>query len=176
MINADYKNKWEVRAYKWVSLCEDEIATWSDCQDFTLHRCTLDWNIRRRSSRGGWYTSGPGINIAMRMSVKDSKGIFRMYEYPSFDAHPVIGGFYAEDYNLSLGMIICHEMAHAVQYFRIYQLDHQRGKPHGPEFKTPYSMLRKKILNPRLPDQKAAKNKYDQLVNSIVKAPEYKYA
>ncbi len=169
MKDVKLKDKWEVQAYRWVSLCEDEIVTWSDCQEFTLHRCTLDWSVRRKSSRGGWYASGPGINIAMNISVKNFNEVFRVYEYPSFDAHPVIGGFYAEDYNLKLGMIICHEMAHAVQYFRIKHLGHLRGKPHGVDFKTPYAALRKKILNPKLPNQKITKNKYEELVNSIVK-------
>ena len=39
---------------------------------FKLAHINLDWNPRRRASRGGYYSAGPGINIAMNRMVPDS--------------------------------------------------------------------------------------------------------
>jgi hypothetical protein len=163
------RNKLEVFTYRWISDCEDVITSWDDCKDFALHKCILDWSPRRTSSRGGWYATGPGINIAMNNFVKTRSKIYRMYEYPSFDDSSVIGGFYASDPNLAIGMTICHEMAHAVQFYRVLHLGNVRGKPHGEEFKIPYAMIRRAIFNKLLPDQVKMKQEYDALVNNIVK-------
>lgn len=148
MVDKEY---WEQRAYQWVTLCENFIQQWHD--DFSLVRCKLDWSTRRRSSRGGWY-NGPGINIAMALHTHKN-GIYRQYEYPSFDSDPEIGGFYSTCTNHSLGMVVCHEMAHAVQFYRHRILDIEMDRPHGNSFKTPYRALRKAILNPHLPKNQA---------------------
>ena len=168
-MNSKEKNRTEVLAYKWVSACEDVITSWADCKDFSLHHCVLDWSPRRRSSRGGWYSSGPGINIAMNIATKPKTNIYRMYEYPSFDSSPIIGGFYAEDPDLALGMTVCHEMAHAVQFYRLVVLGYQRGKPHGPDFKTPYANIRAAIFNKLLPNQVTAKKQYEELLKDTIK-------
>jgi hypothetical protein len=161
------KAAWELKAYNWISLCEDEIATWHDCKDFSVNKYILDWKTNRRSSRGGWYSTGPGINIAMSIATRDRGKVFRMYEYASFDANSFIGGFYATDNNLALGMTICHEMAHAVQFYRIFALGYKRGAPHGPDFRNPYKTLRHRVLNNKLPNQQLIKKQYDNSVNNI---------
>lgn len=168
-MDAKQKEALEISAYRWVSKCEDVISTWDDCKDFALHKCTLDWSPRRRSSRGGWYATGPGINIAMHLVTKPRTTPYRMYEYPSFDADPIIGGFYAEDPDLALGMVICHEMAHAVQFFRIVHLGKPRGKPHGIDFKTPYAAIRKAIFNKHIHSEALYKELYDKMIKETVK-------
>jgi hypothetical protein len=168
-LDAKQKEAFELSAYRWVSKCEDVISTWSDCKDFVLHKCILDWSPRRRSSRGGWYATGPGINIAMAVTCKTRTVPYRMYEYPSFNGDPVIGGFYAADPDLALGMTICHEMAHAVQFFRIIHLRKPRGKPHGIEFKEPYAKLRKAIFNHLITSEALYKEQYDALLKDTVK-------
>jgi predicted SprT family Zn-dependent metalloprotease len=92
-----------------------------------------------------------------------------MYEYPSFDSSPIIGGFYAEDPDLALGMTVCHEMAHAVQFYRVVVLGSQRCKPHGPDFKTPYANIRAAIFNKLLPNQVTAKKQYEELLKDTIK-------
>ncbi len=168
-MNSEEKIKLEVIAYKWVSACEDVITTWDDCKDFAIHKCTLDWSPRRKTSRGGWYATGPGINIAMNNFIKPRTEVFRVYEYPSFDSAPFIGGFYASDPNLVIGMTICHEMAHAVQFYRVLQLGYPRGKPHGEDFKQPYSLIRRAIFNKLLPNQVKMKQEYEKLISDTVK-------
>lgn len=168
-MDAKKKEQFEVSAYRWVSKCEDVISTWSDCADFVLHKCVLDWSPRRRSSRGGWYASGPGINIAMFNTCRQRTEPYRMYEYASFDSDPVIGGFYSADPNLALGMVICHEMAHAVQFYRVVHLGKPRGKPHGPDFKLPYSLLRKALINPHIHSEALYKEQYEKIINEINK-------
>ena len=168
-MDAKQKESLEVSVYRWVSKCEDVISTWTDCADFALHKCVLDWSPRRRSSRGGWYATGPGINIAMNIIAKPRTDPYRMYEYQSFDTDPIIGGFYATDPDLALGMTVCHEMAHAVQFFRVVQLGQPRDKPHGLAFKQPYSKLRAAILNPLLHSQSLYKERYDKMVYETVK-------
>lgn len=167
-MDAKQKQAFEVSAYRWVSKCEDVISTWSDCKDFALHKCVLDWSSTRRTSRGGWYATGPGINIAMSIVTKPRTIPYRMYEYPSFDADPYIGGFYAEDPDLALGMTICHEMAHAVQFFRLVHLKAERDKPHGNSFRKPYAELRKKVLNHLLTHQSLYEERYKKLVKETI--------
>ena len=168
-MDAKQREAFDVSAYRWVSKCEDIIASWSDCADFALHKCTLHWSTRRRSSRGGWYATGPGINIAMALACRVRTDPYRMYEYASFDADPVIGGFYAKDTNLALGMIICHEMAHAVQFFRRKHLGHPRTKPHGIDFKAPYAKLRTEIINPLLNSEALYKEQYEAMIKETTK-------
>ena len=43
---------------------------------FKLASVKLDWSPNRRSSRGGYYADGPGINIAMSHLVRENKGEF----------------------------------------------------------------------------------------------------
>jgi hypothetical protein len=168
-LDAKSKEQLELSAYRWVSKCEDVISTWSDCSEFVLHKCVLDWSSRRRSSRGGWYATGPGINIAMAITSKPRTSPYRMYEYPSFDADPIIGGFYSDDPDLALGMTICHEMAHAVQFFRVKHLGKPRGKPHGVDFKTPYALLRKALINPHIHSEALYKELYEKMINETIK-------
>lgn len=154
MVDREHKEK---QAYSWVTQCEDYIRT-VHYSDFSLVRCKLDWSTRRRSSRGGWY-NGPGINIAMHLYTR-KLGLYRQYEYPSFDSDPVIGGFYSTEASHALGMVICHEMAHAVQYYRDRVLNIKIDRPHGESFKNPYRELRINILNPCLPPQEKLKQEY----------------
>jgi hypothetical protein len=105
----------------------------------------------------------------MSIATKPKTNIYRMYEYPSFDGSPIIGGFYAEDPDLVLGMTVCHEMAHAVQFYRLVVLGYQRGKPHGPDFKTPYANIRAAIFNKLLPNQVTAKKQYEELLKDTIK-------
>jgi hypothetical protein len=141
-------------------------------QDNVYHNftCTtkLDWSYKRRSSRGGIYKDGPGINIAMSSAAlvhHSSADVYRFYEYPSYDDNNVIGGFYATDYVLKLQAVVAHEIAHAVQFFEYKQLN-IGCKPHGPIFKKYYSLFRTTFINSRIPDQKPLKQLYD---NSLKK-------
>ena len=132
----------------------------------------LDWSPRRRSSRGGLYSNGPGINIAMNASVPNTQGsvVYRFYEYPSYDSDKVIGGFYAIDPYIKLEAIITHEIAHALQFYH-YVKSNTRCKPHGPVFKSFYSALRKQFINHKLPDQLALEkdyNSYKPAISSIL--------
>lgn len=136
--------------------------------DFT---CTikLDWDYKRRTSRGGIYKNGPGINIAMASAAlvdHISDNVYRFYEYPSYDYDPVIGGFYAQDYILKLQAIVAHEVAHAVQFFEYSKLA-VRCKPHGPIFKKYYSIFRKNFINHRIPKQAELQKLYENDIKKL---------
>lgn len=125
---------------------------------FKLEQIILDWSPRRRSSRGGYYTAGPGISIAMFHMFPgsslddDSIEIYRVYEYKSFDADREIGGIYSNLKYQKLQLVVLHEMAHALQYYS-YRLNNFRCTPHGITFKNFYRRLRNQFLNPYLQDQ-----------------------
>jgi len=130
--------------------------------DFTCFLKT-DWSNARRSSRGGVYKNGPGINIAMSSAAliyHNPVDVYRFYEYPSYDSNSIIGGFYAKDYLIKLEAIIAHEVAHAVQFFEYKKLN-TRCKPHGPIFKKYYTLLRKEFINHKLADQNPLKQQYE---------------
>lgn len=163
--------EWEKLAYEWMNRCEDEVRSWKGLCDFSIDLFKLDWSTRRRSSRGGIYgNSVPGINIAMQLACTEYSKTARLYEYSSFDSDPVIGGFYYRDANLKLGLHICHEVAHSVQFYRKLVLeDGSYDRPHGESFKRPYRVLRTKILNPKLEAQKELKLEYETLIKKYTK-------
>ena len=136
----------------------------------------LDWDFKRRSSRGGIYKSGPGINIAMSSAAlvfHNPNDVYRFYEYPSYDNSNTIGGFYAKDYVLKLQAIVAHEIAHAVQFFEYKKLN-IRCKPHGPVFKKFYSLFREQFVNKNIPEQSALKEEYEKSLKSLY-VTTYKY-
>lgn len=134
-----------------------EVSSWANARfysDFKLATVKLDWSSSRKSHRGGMYKAGPGINLAMRLIYPYTKKgqIYRFYEYPSYDADRIIGGFYATDPFLYTKAVICHEIAHSVQYFH-FKKTNTRGLPHGTEFKRYYASLRINFINPYIPKQ-----------------------
>ncbi len=134
--------------------------------DFTVS-AKFDWSYSRRSSRGGIYKDGPGINMAMIPAMPANNGlVFRFYEYASYDSDKIIGGFYSTKATDKLEAIVLHEIAHAVQFFS-YKKQNFRCTPHGPTFKHYYKLLREQFLNYKLPEQTPLKDQYDQLFNSI---------
>ena len=131
---------------------------------FKLATVNLDWSPKRRSSRGGMYADGPGINMAMNHLCKERDGsVYRVYEYKSFDSDPLIGGFYTRDKHDRLRMVIVHEIAHALQYYS-YKLNKFRCKPHGPAWKNLYKRLREEFINSRLEDQTELKRDYEEMI------------
>lgn len=150
-----------------VQQCKDEIYT-----DFELATVKLDWSPKRRSSRGGMYADGPGINIAMHHLQKTQGAIYYSNEYPSFDKDTEIGGFYSRNKWHRLEMVILHEIAHALQYYS-YKLNKFRCKPHGPTFRNFYRRLRNLHLNPFLEDQQELGKTYKKKVDKLNSLDEF---
>lgn len=128
--------------------------------DYMLEMVKLDWNPRRRSSRGGIYAAGPGINIAMRAEfMEECKTVRRFYEYASYDSNTIIGGFYYTNPMFKLKTIIAHEMAHTAQFFEYKKLNY-RCKPHGPTFKKFYKDFRLQFINQHIENQEELHKAY----------------
>ena len=166
-MNSLEKAKWNKYANDYIrnveAFCQREIY-----KKFKLSSVKLDWSINRRSSRGGMYADGPGINIAMLGCCRDHKGqIYRVYEYSSFNDDPDIGGFYTRRSYDKLDMVILHEIAHALQYYS-YKINRHRCKPHGPVWKNFYSRLRNAFLNNTLENQHEMANEYQRIKDEIV--------
>ena len=166
-MNSLEKAKWNKYANDYIrkveAVCQREIY-----KKFKLSSVKLDWSINRRSSRGGMYADGPGINIAMLGCCRDHKGqIYRVYEYSSFNDEPDIGGFYTRRSYDKLDMVILHEIAHALQYYS-YKINRHRCKPHGPVWKNFYSRLRNTFLNNTLEKQHEMANEYQRIKDEIV--------
>ena len=129
--------------------------------DFTLEMIKTDWNPSRRSSRGGIYAKGPGINIAMREYFRHNKVYpSKFYEYASYDKNTIFGGFYYTNTDTMIKAIVAHEVAHAVQFFEYSKLN-CKCKPHGPIFKKFYKDLRLQFVNQHIEDQNILENKYN---------------
>ena len=89
------------------------------------------------------------INLAYWQHGKDGWHA----EYAAFDKCPVIGGRYTKSLEEDLWMSVAHEVAHHVQYKfgpRCRWLKNTYAKPHGQGFKDIYSILRSRIVNPKL--------------------------
>ena len=93
-------------------------------------------------------------NLRMVAAAKLGTGAY--IEYASFDKDPEIGGFYSDSADLCTMAVVCHEIAHAaVSWNTRYCVYLKNGitkvKPHGPEWKQMYKILRRKFVNPYLP-------------------------
>lgn len=153
------------------SLYASQVGRFIESTYFSDYRlCTIrfDWSPKRKSSRGGIYAAGPGINIALNWYPVSFLGVGRFYEYKSFDANKVIGGFYYDDPMLKLQAIIVHEMAHTVQFFH-YKKHNIKCKPHGKLFKKYYAELREEFINPLLKDQESLRIEYSKIIKDIIK-------
>ena len=64
--------------------CQEEIYV-----NFALASVKLDWDKKRRSSRGGMYTDGPGINIAMWHLYNPINELHRVYVYHEKDLYAI---------------------------------------------------------------------------------------
>ena len=135
-----------------------EIEAWAAprWQGFQLSYLRLDWSNNRTRSKGGMYYKGPGISIAMAKYSRRSVDAYRVYEYSSFDKDPEIGGFFTDNIVDAMRMVICHEMAHACQYYD-YEIKGYKDVPHGQVFKDIYRDIRNVFLNPYLPNQELVK-------------------
>lgn len=113
----------------------------------------LDWSPRRVSSRGGLYSAGPGISMAMLTLHTHYRSHNPMYyeykEYPSFNEDKIIGGFLYNNTFHKAEALLLHEIAHAAQFFH-YKFYNTRCTPHGHIFKQYYAELRTQFLNARL--------------------------
>ena len=163
-------------------VCEDkarqyikDIEDWTISQGgvwkgFKLTKVEFDWSPHRVTSRGGMYSSGPGINIAMQRygSSYSSVKAYRVHEYKSFDKDPDIGGFFTDNKMDGLKMILCHEIAHASQFY-LYKVNYFRHTPHGETFKTIYRKIRKQFLNSTLPDQEPLREEFCKQATDFTK-------
>jgi len=172
-MNSLERASWIAWGNKQVSDMESFIQTWphKGCSSFQMGEIKFDFSKRRVSSRGGinkvdgiWM---PFISIAMHNYTQPSN-IYRFYEYKSYDEDKVIGGFYSNNIEHRIIAVICHEMAHAIQFWHTYYNNIQNVKPHGEEFKTYYAALRQVYLNNNLPDQKDMGKRYRALKNIAI--------
>ena len=148
-----------------------KVESWIQQNLFADFKVTakFDWNPKRRSSRGGIYKSGPGINMAMYWAVPNNEGCtYRFNEYPSFDNDKYIGGFYSQNPYDKLDAIVVHEIAHAVQFF-YYKKSGTKCTPHGPVFKKYYKILREEFVNHKLLNQTYLARDYEAYVYNIQK-------
>ena len=105
--------------------------------------CKIDWSPKRRASRGGKYSKGYGINLAVRYYFNNESPSY-FNEYKSFDKDSSIGGFVYDGGMLAIEAIVCHEVAHALDWFKRGKTNHQE------EWKEIYKELREEFINPRI--------------------------
>jgi len=162
IIYLDHKSYWDTQAEDFIHQIEkwlQKSSVYESMRTFSLIHSRLDWSPRRRMSRGGWYKGkgGAGVSIAMwplcgRKEPKDRVPM-KVYEYKAYENDSEIGNFYTDDNHHKVLMVVCHEMAHAAQYF--HKRFHKMGriKPHGDEFKMFYREIRNHWLKSLIPDQ-----------------------
>jgi|DEB0MinimDraft_6_1074348.scaffolds.fasta_scaffold05055_2 hypothetical protein len=175
-VKFEQMSQFEDLGLHYIALCEKEVCKMTDLSKFKLSYHKFDWSARRRSSRGGWYPSqgGAGINLAMHhtcgahLKNRRPEDPFRVYEYKSFDADPVIGGFITTSHEHYLAMVVAHEVAHAAQYFRKYAIKKSAGNPHGHIWKQIYRHLRETVVNPLLPDQEKMSIIYEDYKKALI--------
>jgi hypothetical protein len=128
----------------------------------------IDYSPRRRTHRGGIYANGPAINIAAYLFKDLHKSqVIRFYEYPSYDADPIIGGCFASPENF-IYLTVGHEVAHACQFFEKRRQKLENVTPHGVLFKNIYKDIRLE-LNKLLVPQEWSTKEYSNLITFIRK-------
>lgn len=145
--------------------------------NFTLDIIKFDWSPTRTAHRGGRYRTHYGINMAMYRlfgygnwcsdHAVNNKEVFKVHEYASYDSDPVIGGFLTDNVYDRANCYTCHEVAHAGQFFLKYTKKIY-DRPHGESFRLPYRLLRQKLVNPFLPNQKEMLDRYNELKKKAI--------
>lgn len=143
--------------------------------NFTLDIVKFDWSPTRTAHRGGRYKENYGINMAMyrlfgyfgKWLLEEQKGVFKVHEYASYDHDPVIGGFLTDNLYDRANCYTCHEVAHAGQFFLKYTKKIY-DRPHGESFRLPYRLIRNRLVNPFLPNQKEMQQKYNELTKKAI--------
>ncbi len=177
----------EFRAVKARSILEDTIKLMAaDAEKiiqqhtptFKLEIVKCDWSPTRTAHRGGLYRKMPGINMAMYRlfgiatwvlnPALEQNEPFKVYEYASFDHDPVIGGFYTTNIYDRARCYVCHEVAHAEQFWSKLNNPKTYDRPHGLSFQQPYSILRKTLVNPGLPNQSIMLKQYKEHVTKVI--------
>ena len=167
-MNSLERASWISWGNKKVSEIESFIQTWphKGCSSFQMGEVKLDFSKSRTTSKGGvvkfdgvWM---PFINVAMH-NYTQATNVYRFYEYKSYDEDKIIGGFYSDNIEHRIKAVLCHEMAHAIQFWHKYYNNIQNVKPHGEEFKTYYAALRQVFLNAELPNQIVMGSRYREL-------------
>lgn len=172
-MNSLEKASWIAWCNKQVSDMESFIQTWphKGCSSFKIEDIKFDFSKRRTRSKGGisnfYGYYAPFIDIAMYNYVQPTN-VYRFYEYKSYDEDTVIGGFYSDNIEHRIKAVICHEMAHAAQFWHKYYNNIQKVKPHGDEFRKYYAALRQVFLNNDLPNQKDMGARYRALKNIAI--------
>jgi hypothetical protein len=171
----ELSDNWTTRINQMIDDSETYIKTWNlrGASEFKLGRRTIDNSPKRRSSRGGLYKIKgiymPGINLAVNHFFKNNGPVHYFSEYASFRKSTSIGSFYTEGLDLVFNALVCHEMAHAIQYWHTYYTKGDKTLPHGPEFKYYYQTLRDRFVNPFLPNQIMAKRYYETGIDPWLK-------
>lgn len=137
------------------------------CPSIDLSTCDRyhdpkEW-IRREITPNANYRRSSWRKVAQLLA----QGQYYFSEYSSIDRDPEIGGFIVEEDHHALLGIVCHEVAHTIQYWNHFLSANylSRMKPHGTEWRTIYRALRNRILNPLLgrPEQPAQRLQEVQL-------------
>jgi len=129
------------------------------CKDYELGIQKRDVEAAIKCTRvvnKGWcgatYGGKKVIQINLGHRAHDGEGKWHE-EYAAFNKCPVIGGRYTKNLEEDLWLSVAHEVAHHVQYKfgpKCSWLKNTYRKPHGQGFKDIYSLLRSKIVNPKL--------------------------
>jgi hypothetical protein len=73
-------------------------------------------------------------------------------EYHRIMDCPFIGGFVSDEVSHHVMATLCHEVAHAIDYWNAW-LQRRRGSSHGQPWRDIYATLRHELLNEFLPPQ-----------------------
>ena len=92
--------------------------------------------------------------------------IYKAFIYAGMIAFII--GFFTDNKMDGLKMILCHEIAHASQFY-LYKVNYFRDTPHGETFKTIYRKIRKQFLNSTLPDQEPLREEFCKQATDFTK-------
>lgn len=117
---------------------------------FSVPELTMSWAANRTRSRGGVRRGKPIVSIAMGCHVPteipEVEGYY-MTEYSHIRNSKRIGAFHSVDWRDVVKAVVCHEVAHSIQYQPLYQFNQFYQKPHGDGWRTLYGKLRDELVN-----------------------------
>lgn len=106
-------------------------------------------SIKKGRGEGSWggikrrgNTQVPALSFASGWVAFKNKSL---EEYASIRKDPVIGDYFPEDSYKATKALVCHEVAHAIQYWNWHrggEKKAERPKPHGHEWRVIYRALR----------------------------------
>ena len=115
IIYLDHKDYWDFHVKHLIYQIQEWLqksSIYKSMHTFNLAHVRLDWSLRRRYSRGGWYNKHEGVGVSIAMwplcgrKEPNDRVPMKVYEYKAYENVLEIGNFYTDDNHHKVLMVV----------------------------------------------------------------------